>query len=69
MLHQIKRAVLTDREWHVYAPAYCGEVMLVGGTYVARPWRRQGHRWPIASFSEINLAADLSCGRGLTSIN
>lgn len=55
----ITRSALCEAEWHVYSPSYRGEIMLRSGVYEARPFRRAGgNTWPIASFSEINLAAD-----------
>lgn len=59
MGYQIKRSGICDLEWHVYAPSYRGDIMLRAGVYEARPWSIPGAmRWPVASFSEINLAAD-----------
>lgn len=56
----IKRSPVNDLEWHVYSPRYYGAILLLGGVYRAQPYRRHGDGtpWPVACFSEINLAAD-----------
>jgi hypothetical protein len=67
MNYEIKRSGLCDLEWQVYAPRYCGEVLLLNGLYRAQPYTRPGERkpWPVSHFSEIGLAADYLVGARL----
>ncbi len=58
MAYEIKRSPLNDLEWHVYAPGYQGQIMLVNRVYEARPKWTLGRSKPVVSFSAINLAGD-----------
>lgn len=64
MEYHIKRSPLQNHEWHVYAPVYCGAILLMNGVYEARPYTPPigKPRWAVAAFSEINLAADYLVG-------